>query len=81
MSRLFLLDLALETDTDLSAFFLDRLTSAVARQVAATNPRERTALGVATFSIFLDCLDLGLGDQARAIIGQRRDEVAGQAVA
>jgi hypothetical protein len=32
------------------------------------------ALGVAAFSVFLDCLDLGLGAEAQAIVGQLRDE-------
>ena len=31
-------------------------------------------MGMAAFSVFLDCLDLGLGEQAHTIIGQLRDE-------
>ena len=81
MSTLYFLDLALETDTGLHEFFLDRLTSLATRQATTTDPKERAALGVATFSVFLDCLDLGLGDEARAIIGQCRDDLAGRAVA
>jgi hypothetical protein len=69
-----LTDLALATDPDLPRFFLGRLAALVARQAAAVSPRERTALGVAAFSVFLDCPDLGLGEQARAIVGQLRDE-------
>lgn len=64
-----LYDLALASDGELAAFFLDRLASLAARQLAATSPTERAALGVATFSVFLDCLDLGLAAEARAILG------------
>ena len=75
MGAMLLTNLALETDPDLPAFFLGRLASLVARQAAAVSPTERTALGVAAFSVFLDCLDLGLGEQAHAIVDQLRDEV------
>lgn len=74
MDTVLLTDLALETDPDLPQFFLGRLASLVTRQAAAVSPIERTALGVAAFSVFLDCLDLGLGEQAHAIVGQLRDE-------
>ena len=74
MGAVLLTDLARATDPDLPAFFLGRLASLVARQAAAVSPTERTALGVAAFSVFLDCLDLGLGEQAHAIVDQLRDE-------
>ena len=76
MSAMLLTDLALETDPGLPEFFLGRLASLVARQVAAVSPTERTALSMAAFSVFLDCLDLGLGEQAHEIVGQLRDESA-----
>ena len=74
MGAVLLTDLALATDPDLPAFFLGQLASLVARQAAAVSPTERTALGVAAFAVFLDCLDLGLGEQAHAIVDQLRDE-------
>jgi hypothetical protein len=74
MSAMLLTDLVLETDPSLPDFFLGRLASLVARQAAAVSPTERTALGMAAFSVFLDCLDLGLGEQAHTIIEQLRDE-------
>jgi hypothetical protein len=42
-------------------------------QAAAASPTERQALGLAAFSVFLDCLDLGFGAEAHAILGQRRN--------
>ena len=75
MRAMLLTDLALATDPGLHEFFLGRLASLVARQVASANPAERMALSVAAFSIYLDCLDLGLGEEAQAIVGQLRDEV------
>jgi len=74
MSTAFLTNLTLESDPELPAFFLHRLASLVARQAAAVNPAERAALGAATFSVFLDCLDLGLEEQAQAIVGRAGDE-------
>jgi hypothetical protein len=76
MKMVLLRDLALATDPDLPEFFLGRLSALAARQ-AAVSPAERRALCVAAFSAFLDCLDLGLGEEARAIVGQLHDE-AGQ---
>ena len=73
MSAMLMLDLALESDPCLPWFFLERLASLVARQAAAASPTERRALGLATFSVFLDCLDLGFGAEAHAIVGQLRD--------
>ncbi len=63
-----------DTDTDLAAFFLGRLASLIARQAAASSPSERVVLTQAAFSIFLDCQDLGLGDEAQAILAQFRAE-------
>ena len=48
--------------------FLDRLRALVARQRAALTPAERAALSIATFSTFLDCLDLGRHAEARALL-------------
>ena len=74
MNMELLKDLVLATDPGLPAFFLGRLAALAARQAAAVSLAERRALGVAVFSVFLDCLDLGLGEEARAIVGQLRDE-------
>jgi hypothetical protein len=74
MSATFLTDLAVESDPGLPAFFLGRLASLATRQAASSSPMERAALGTAIFSIYLDCLDLGLGAEAHAIIGQLRQE-------
>ena len=67
-------DLALATDPDLPEFFLGRLAALTAQQAAAVSPAERQALSLAAFSVFLDCLDLGLGEEAHAIVGQPRGE-------
>lgn len=75
MSAMGLADLVLESDPSLPDFFLGHLASLVARQAATMSSIERTALGIAAFSVFLDCLDLGLGEQAHAIMGQLRDEL------
>lgn len=56
------------TDPALAAFFLDRLATLVRRRGAAIDARQRTALARSTFSVFLDCRDLGLGAQAAAIV-------------
>jgi hypothetical protein len=74
MSATLLTDLTLASDPGLPGFFLGHLASLVARQAATASPTERAALGVAAFAVFLDCLDLGLGSEAQAIMGQLRDE-------
>ena len=76
MSAMQMTDLALESDPCLPWFFLERLASLVVRQAAAS-PTERQALGLATFSVFLDCLDLGLVAQARELLGQLLEDDAG----
>ncbi len=60
-------------DPALEAFFLGRLASLVARQHTAIDERQRVALAHSTFSVFLDCLDLGLGAQAAVILARRQD--------
>ena len=72
MSMVLWRDLALAADPGLPAFFLGRLAALAARQAAAASPAERQALSLATFSVFLDCLDLGLGEEAHPIVGQLR---------
>ena len=74
MRAMLLRDLALATDPGLPAFFLGRLASLTAGRAAAVSPAERQALSLAVFSVFLDCLDLGLGEEAHAIVGQLREE-------
>jgi hypothetical protein len=76
MSALRWSDLALTTAPGLPEFFLGRLASLVARQAAAASPAERTALAWAAFSVYLDCLDLGLDREARQLIAQRHTESA-----
>jgi hypothetical protein len=75
MSAMLLTDLALESDPGLPAFFLGRLASLVALQVATESPTERKALAAAVFAIYVDCLDLGLGKEAQPLIAQLRAEV------
>jgi hypothetical protein len=72
MNTMQLIDMTLESDPGLPAFFLGRLASMVARQLATASPTERRALGEAIFSVYLDCLDLGLGSEAQAIVDQLR---------
>ncbi len=55
-------------DAALAAFSLGRLERLVARQLAPVAPEERVALAHATFSVFLDCRDLGLGDEAHELV-------------
>ena len=52
----------------LARFFLERLSSLAARQASATSQPERTALAQAVFSTYLDCLDLGLEDEAQEVL-------------
>jgi hypothetical protein len=59
-----LAELAVEADPSLPDFFLGRLMSLLILQMAAVSPTDRRALGHAVFSVFLDCMDLGLTDQA-----------------
>jgi hypothetical protein len=68
-------DKVLQLDPSLPDFFLGRLARLVARQAAATDLTERTVLGLATLSTFLDCLELGLAEQADAIAEHIRDEL------
>jgi hypothetical protein len=56
-------------DPELSAFFLGRLEGLVVRQVTARTPQERMALAQIAFAVFLDCLDLGLDEEARTLLG------------
>ena len=60
----------------LSALFLARLAELVARLEATTAAGERKALSASLFSTFLDCLDLGAGDEAQAIVDRLRPEPA-----
>ena len=58
------------TDPTLAAFLLDRLSHLVARRPTAIDERQRGLLARSTFSVFLDCCDLGLGPQAQAILAR-----------
>ena len=58
------------TDPTLAIFLLDRLSSLVARQSIPIDERQRVLLARSTFSVLLDCYDLGLGLQAQAIVAR-----------
>lgn len=64
-------------DPQLASYFLDRLETLATRQVATARPEDRIARGAATFSTFLDCLDLGLEVEAQRILDRVRGETAG----
>lgn len=59
-------------DPDLACFFLDRLEALVFRLETTGDHKERGALGIAAFSVFLDCLDLGLQSEATMIVDRVR---------
>lgn len=54
--------------------FLQRLASLVQRQDRAGDEQERTVLAHAAFSTYLDCVELGQGDEAERIL--TRDPLA-----
>lgn len=54
----------------LAFFFLRRLAALVARQDRATTPGTRAALAHAAFSTYLDCVDLGLAEEACQILAR-----------
>jgi hypothetical protein len=81
MSATMLTQLAVESDPGLPAFFLGRLAAMVDRQLAAVAPAERKTLGEAIFSVYLDCLDLGLEAEARIIVGRLREEAPSERIA
>jgi hypothetical protein len=70
-------------DPELATFFLGRLQGIVVQQVTARTPQERAALAQMAFAVFLDCLDLGLDEEARTILGclQVEPMTAGRIVA
>jgi len=53
-----------DTDPDLHDFVLERLVELAIREAATKEPDERRALSMAVYSTFLDCMDLGLAQQA-----------------
>ena len=65
----------LEADPGLPDFFLGRLIAFAMHQAVSENPTERRMLGTAVFSTFLDCMDLGLTEQACHIIEFVRNEM------
>jgi len=71
-----LADLVLEADPDLPEFLLGRLASLLARQIAATTTTERQEIALETIAVFLDCVQLGLSDQACDMVDQVRDGLA-----
>lgn len=54
--------------------FLQRLASLVQRQDRVGDEQERTVLAHAAFSTYLDCVELGQGDEAERIL--TRDPLA-----
>jgi hypothetical protein len=70
MNAMKLVDMALATDPTLPEFFLGQLASLATRQAASPSPKEQAALSVVMFSLYLDCLDLGVGTEAQRIMSQ-----------
>ncbi len=48
--------------------FLQRLATLVARQDRTADEQARTVLAHAAFSTYLDCAELGVGDEAERIL-------------
>src|SRR5262245_48325619 len=71
-----LAELVLAADPSLPRFFLGRLASLLVRQKRAIDPDQRLALSRAVFSTCLDCVELGLTDQAYGIMAYV-DDAAG----
>jgi hypothetical protein len=70
MSAMKMVDMALATDPTLPEYFLGQLASLATRQAASASAKEQAALSVAMFSLFLDCIDLGVGTEAQRIMSQ-----------
>ncbi len=66
----------LEADPDLADFFLGRLVAIAIHQAVSEDASKRRMLGTALFSTFLDCMDLGLTEQACKVIEFVRNEVS-----
>jgi hypothetical protein len=58
------------TDATLAAFLLDRLARLVARRHTALDERQRIAVARCTFSVLLDCRELGFEAEAAAILAR-----------
>lgn len=77
-----LVERALATDPTIGQYFLGQLATLAVRQAASPSAKERAALSVAMFSLFLDCADLGVAEQAQRIMGSLRvPSEAGELVA
>lgn len=63
-------------DPDLPRFFLDRLETLVSRLETARDANSRRAYSAAAFSVYLDCLDLGLEVEAGRIVERVRRAAA-----
>lgn len=74
MSTTMMVDMALATVPTLPEFFLGQLASLATRQAASSSPKEQAALSVAMFSLFLDCVDLGVGTEAQRIMSQLHNQ-------
>jgi hypothetical protein len=55
-------------------FLLGHLAGLAAREAVAASPKERVVLSVAMFSTFLECLELGHGDEAQQVMAQLHDD-------
>lgn len=62
------------TDAVQPDFVLGHLTTLAAREAVAASPKERVVLSVAMFSTFLECLELGHGDEARQVMAQLHND-------
>jgi hypothetical protein len=81
MSAMTMVDMALATDPTLPEFLLGQLASMATRQAASPSAKEQAALSVAMFSLFLDCIDLGVGAEAQRIMSQLRRQAELEIVA
>ncbi|MDP9371021.1 MAG: hypothetical protein M3Q65_00890 [Chloroflexota bacterium] len=60
-------------DDSLRRFFLHRLAALAVRLDRARTRQQRTLLAHAVFSTYLDCLDLGLEDEAGCLLDRGPD--------
>ena len=81
MSAAPMIDMNLATDPSLPDKFLGHLASLAARQAASPSAKERAALSVAMFSVFLDCVTLGVADKAQVIMSQLHTEAPMERIA
>ena len=62
------------TDAMQPDFVLGHLAGLAAREAVSASPKERVVLSIAMFSTFLECLELGHGDEAKQVMAQLHDD-------